>query len=139
MSKTSRKTDFECPDPTKLTDFQLLQAFTELVSKERSHPLHHMAWEIMRRYTTHLAEITPNKEDSNSSSLGDTRWGDAKRAETIFGMKRGVLNSLSKHGLIKSKTLDQGRQGTRAKRLYDLISIESYLEANDCIATSSIT
>jgi hypothetical protein len=88
-----------------------------------------IAWEIMRRYTSHLATIAPTKVVLPDPQLGDARWGDAKRAEAIYGLKRGVLNSLRADDLIISKSLDEGRGGKRAKRLYDLVSIQSYLNS----------
>lgn len=129
MAKTRRIPDPVVPDLTEQSDFQLLNLLAEIASKERSAPLQSVSWEIMRRYSAHLSAIPPAKPAHSSAKLGDARWGDAKRAEAIFGMKRGVLNSLAEHGLIKCKSLDQGRNGKRAKRLYDLVSIEEYLGA----------
>lgn len=129
MAKSSRKPDAQCQDLTLESDFYLLNRLTELATAERSQQLQQTVWEIMRRYSAHLSAIPPAKPAHRSAKLGDARWGDAKRAEFIFGMKRGVLNSLAEHGLIKCKSLDQGRNGKRAKRLYDLVSIEEYLGA----------
>jgi hypothetical protein len=127
MASSKRMPDPEEPDLTSHTDFQLLNALTDLVSKENSKRLKLIAWEIMRRYSIHLDKPDPTKSKDCNTILGDSRWGDAKRVEVIFGLKRGVLNSLRESKLIISKSLDEGRDGKRAKRLYDLLSIQSYL------------
>lgn len=129
MASPKRRQAHVEPDLTSLSDFQLLNKFAEHCSKERSHALKMIAWEIMRRYTAYLAASAPPKVVPPEPQLGDARWGDAKRAEMIFGLKRGVLNSLHAAKLIKSKSLDEGRDGKRAKRLYDLLSIQSYLNS----------
>ena len=121
--------DNETPDLTSQSDFQLLNHLTEHASKERSYALRAVVWEIMRRYTAYLTITPPTKAVPPDSRLGDARWGDAKRAESIFGLKRAVLNRRCEEGLIKSKSLNEGKCGKRAKRLYDLLSIEAYLHS----------
>jgi len=130
MAKSSRKPDAQCQDLTQKSDFFLLNSLTEQVTKERSQQLQQTAWEIIRRYTAHLAAIPPTHDAKPLAGPDDPLWGDAKRAEAMYGLKRGVLNSLAEHGLIKSKSLDQGRNGKRAKRLYHLGSIQEYLDAD---------
>jgi hypothetical protein len=132
MALPKRRQDPNEPDLTSLSDFQLLNSLAEHCNKERSHALLKVAWEIMRRYTAHSGANAPEKVEAPNPKLGDARWGDAKRAEIIFGLKRGVLNSLSAANLIISKSLDDGRNGKRAKRLYDLVSIQDYLNSIPC-------
>lgn len=126
----------EEPDLITQSDFQLLNSLTNLVSKENSQSLKAVAWEIMRRYSDFLSKPEPTRVKDYISILGDARWGDAKRVEVIFGLKRGVLDRLSKADKIKSKALDEDRKNAgdapavRAKRLYNLISISEYLESD---------
>jgi hypothetical protein len=129
MALSKRRQDPVEPDLTSVSDFQLLDKLVKLCSKERSTELKTVAWEIISRYSAHFAANAPEKVIPPDSQLGDARWGDAKRVEVIFGLKRGVLNSLHAAKLIKSKSLDEGRDGKRAKRLYDLLSIQSYLNS----------
>jgi hypothetical protein len=114
------------PDLTQYTDFQLLSYFTEIVGKELSPSLKLSAWEIMRRYA-HQLSISDSKQTNTGDN--DPKWGDAKRVELIYGIRRGVLTSLHKERLITSKTLEAGRKGSRAKRLYSLRSIDAYLQS----------
>ena len=135
MAAPKRRPDPESPDLSTQSDFRLLNAFTDLVSKEHSQPLKAIAWEIMRRYSGYLDKPVTAKAKNHDSSLGAARWGDAKRVEVIFGIKRGVLNRLREAGLIRSKPLEEDRKeegaspAVRAKRLFDLISIAEYLES----------
>ena len=134
MYTPKRRPEPEEPDLSSQSDFQLLNAFTSLVTKERSQ-LKTIAWEIMRRYSSYLDKPIPTKVKNHDISLGSARWGDAKRVEVIFGLKRGVLIRLREAGLIKSSALEEDRKdggaspAVRAKRLYDLISIAEYLES----------
>jgi len=123
---TSHSSNPNDPDLTQYNDFQLLHHFTELISKESSPSLKVSAWEIMRRYNSHLS----NNENKRSNTERDNpMWGDAKRVEHIYGIRRGVLGRLRKEGLIISKPLEDGREGSRAKRLYNLRSIDAYLQS----------
>lgn len=121
------------PDLTHQTDFQLLTDLTALASPESSR-LKAVAWEIMRRYTAHLEARSKPESKDYSSTLGEARWGDAKRVEQIFGIKRGVLLRLAEEGVVKDCSLESERSGerdcqsTRAKRLYCLVSIAEHLE-----------
>ena len=136
MSAPKRKPAPEEPDLSSQSDFQLLNALINLVSKENSQSLKAIAWEIMRRYSGLLSKLVPTRTKDYSSILGDARWGDAKRIEAIFGMKRGVLIRLREAGLIRSKPLEEDRKeegaspAVRAKRLFDLISIAEYLDSD---------
>lgn len=134
MATSKRMSDPEGPDLTSQSDFQLLNSLAELTSKERSQPLQRVAWEIMRRYTAHLqASEKPVPKDYNAT-LGEARWGDARRVDAIFGIKRGVLHDLSDEDLIKNASLNKDNikkgmaKSTRAKRLYCLVSIADYIE-----------
>lgn len=135
MAAPKRRPGPESPDLSTQSDFQLLNGFTSLVSKEHSQPLKEIAWEIMRRYSGCLSKSVPTRTKDYSSIIGDARWGDAKRVEAIFGMKRGVLIGLWEAGLIESNSLDKGRKkdgarpAIRAKRLYDLISVVEYVDS----------
>lgn len=117
----------------RLSDLHLLHNFTDLVCKEHSLQAKRLACEIMRRYTsTRVEQSFPAY--GNSSILGDARWGDAKRVYQIFGLRRGPLDRIRKAGLIVSSSLDEdqdeeGSAAVRAKRLYDLISIEEFLRS----------
>lgn len=125
----------EEPDLSSQTDFQLLNAFTSLVSKAQSQKLTTIAWEIIRRYSCFLDKPVPTIPKDYNSVLGNARWGDAKRVEEIFGMRRGPLTRLTKAGLINTNPPENGREddgakpAAREKRLYDLISIAEYLES----------
>lgn len=114
----------------QLNDFDLLHAFTDLVCKQHSLRAKELACEMMRRYTSPRAA---NPLDANDTSiLGGAKWGDAKRVEMIFGLKRGPLDRIRKEGWIESRSLDYDQDepsAVRAKRLYDLISIEQYLRS----------
>jgi hypothetical protein len=135
MAAPKRGPGPESPDLSTQSDFQLLNGFTSLVSKEHSQPLKEIAWEIMRRYSSYLDKPIPSKAKNHNSILGDARWGDARRVEAIFGIKRGVLIRLREAGLIRSKPLEEDHKddgsssSVRAKRLYSLISIAEYLES----------
>jgi hypothetical protein len=137
MSAPKRRPAPESPDLSTQTDFQLLNSLANLVSKEASSQLTVVAWEIMRRYTTSLGSQGPTKRCGYEAILKDARWGDAKRVEAIFGIKRGVLIRLREAGLIRSKPLEDDREdagevpAVRAKRLYELISIAEYLESDE--------
>ncbi|MEO5914119.1 MAG: hypothetical protein ABIS50_07795 [Luteolibacter sp.] len=94
----------------------------------------------MRRYSGSLDKpVVPTKPKDYNSVLGNARWGDAKRVEEIFGIKRGVLNGLREDELIKSHPPEEDRKedgdppAIRAKRLYDLISIVEYLESGNLL------
>ncbi len=134
MYTPKRRPEPEEPDLSSQSDFQLLNAFTSLVGREHSQPLKTIAWEIMRRYSSFLDKPPiAAKARNHDTILGGARWGDAKRVEAIFGIKRGVLIRLREAGLIKSSALEEDRKdggaspAVRAKRLYDLISIAEYL------------
>lgn len=134
MASPKRKQGSIQPDLTTLSDFQLLNEFSTSVGSHSSEQLKSFAWEIIRRYTSHLdASTKPNPKDY-SATLGDARWGDAKRVEQIFGIKRGVLLRLADEGAVISCSLecehsDAGAgPSTRAKRLYCLVSIAEHLE-----------
>lgn len=133
MAISKRTPDPEEPDLSTQSDFQLLNALTGLVSKENSSQLKSIAWEIMRRYTSVLEEREKTKSIDYGATLGDARWGDAKRVEQIFGIKRGVLLRLAEDGVVIDSSLESERSGeacksTRAKRLYCLVSIAEYVE-----------
>ncbi len=88
----------------------------------------------MRRYTSHLEDSAKPVPKDYTSTLGDARWGDAKRVEQIFGTKRGVLHRLSDEGVVTSCSLESERSDgktcktTRAKRMYSLLSIAEHFE-----------
>jgi len=132
---TKDKASSVIPDLSSQTDFQLLNAFTRLVSKEQSQQLTTIAWEIIHRYSSFLDKPVPTKPEDYHSVLGNARWGDAKKVEEIFGMKRGVLNRLGDAGLIKTNLPEKGSKNDGApplaweKRFYDLVSIAEYLES----------
>ena len=116
-----------------LSDFQILHNFAELVCKEHSLQAKALACEIIRRYTASRVE-QPFRANSGTSILGMARWGDAKRVYEVFGLKRGPLDRISKAELIVSRSMEEscdknGPSAVRAKRLYDLISIEQYLRS----------
>lgn len=123
------------PDLTTRSDFRLLTDFTNLVGNHPSQQLKAIAWEIMRRYTSHLEASAKPEPRDYSATLGDARWGDAKRVEQLFGIKRGVLLRLAIDGVVKDRSLESECSGegtcqsTRAKRLYCLVSIAEHLEA----------
>ena len=134
MASPKRRHSSPEPDLILLSDFQLLHDFTELVGSHPSQQLKAVAWEIMRRYTSHLeASAKPEPKDYNAT-LGDARWGDAKRVEQIFGTKRGVLLRLADEGVVTSCSLESERSDgetcktTRAKRMYSLVSIAEHFE-----------
>ncbi|MCB1129547.1 MAG: hypothetical protein KDN05_00360 [Verrucomicrobiae bacterium] len=91
----------------------------------------------MRRYTASLSAHEPKGKKDRGSILGETRWGDAKRVEAVFGIRRGVLRRLLIEGKIQSKHLEVDRPNSddaaavRAKRLYSFKSIEDYLETGE--------
>lgn len=120
-------------DPTSQSDFQLLNAFTSLVCREQSLHARELACEIIRRFTVSREEQT-FQSNCHPSFLGMARWGDAKRVYQIFGLKRGPLDRIRKAGLIVSRSMEEDcdedePSAVRAKRLYDLISIEQYLRS----------
>ncbi|MCP5543862.1 MAG: hypothetical protein H7A49_08140 [Akkermansiaceae bacterium] len=112
------------PDLSSLPDFQLLHELLAHVSEERFSKLKALAWEMMRRYTAWVAEQPPASSRDYNAILGEARWGDAKRVEAIFGVKRGVVNGLVDKGLIKSKVLGEDPDTSttsvkkKAKRIY---------------------
>lgn len=122
-------------DLTTRSDFQLLNDFTQHIGSHPSGQLKSIAWEILRRYTAHLEASAKPEPKDYSATLGDARWGDAKRVEQIFGIKRGVLNRLFEEDAVKSSSLESecsdevAGQSIRAKRLYCLVSIAEHLEA----------
>ena len=126
-------------DLTTRSDFQLLNDFTQHIGSHPSGQLKSIAWEIMRRYTAHLEASAKPEPKDYSVTLGDARWGDAKRVEFIFGIKRGVLLRLADEDAVKSCSLESERsdeveaQSTRAKRLYSLVSIAEHLERRSAI------
>ena len=117
-----------------LSDMQLFNALVRSVGSDASSALKDVAWEIIRRFSDSLADTEPAPQKNYEAILGEARWGDAKRVESIFGLKRGVLNRLREQKSIASVALEDevGEEGlpksARAKRLYDLISIAGYLE-----------
>lgn len=130
MAISKRGPDPEEPDLSSQTDFQLLNAFTSLVSKEQSQQMKNIAWEIMRRYSSFLDKPIPTIPEDYNALLGNARWGDAKRVDEFYGIKRGVLRRLREAGLIKSNPPEDGQPpASREKRLYDLISINEYLKS----------
>jgi hypothetical protein len=133
MSAPKRRPAPEAPDLSTQSDFQILNAFTNLVSKEHSHELKMIAWEIMRRYASFLDKPLPPKAMDHNSILGDAKWGDAKRVEAIFGIKRSPLYALMDAGKIRSISLaddsNDARPSKRGKRLFDLASIAEYFDA----------
>lgn len=133
MQKSRHKPEPGEPDLTQLTDFQLLNRHAELAAKERSHPLQQTAWEIVRRYTADLAASEKPAPKDYHATLGEARWGDAKRIEKIFGIRRSVLLRLAAEGSVKSSSLqsmedDAAAAPTRAKRLYCLVSLAEHLD-----------
>lgn len=131
-SPKRRRAPNEC-ELCSLSDFHLLHKFTDLVCEEHSLEAKAVACEIMRRYTSARVE-TQSATNGDPSTLGSSRWGDATRVYEIFGIKRGPLDRLRRVGLIKSSSLEEGKDGdvvsaVRAKRLYDLISIEQFLRS----------
>jgi hypothetical protein len=134
MAIAKRRSASHEPDLSTKSDFQLLNEFTALASPESSR-LKAVAWEIMRRYTANLETCSKPEPKDYSSTLGDARWGDAKRVERIFGIKRGVLLGLVAKGLVITSSLDGEGSGdkscaaVRAKRLYCLISVAACVEA----------
>jgi len=135
MASTKRRHDKNVDDLTKRSDFQLLNDFSNLVGTYPSEQLKVVAWEIMRRYTSHLGALAKPEPRDYNATLGDARWGDAKRVEAIFGIKRGVLLRLADEGTVKSSSLECEHSdagvglSTRAKRLYCLVSIAEHVEA----------
>lgn len=133
MAKSKRGLATHEPDLTDKTDFQLLTEFTAQAGPESSQ-LKAVAWEIMRRYASHLESRSKPEPKDYTSTLGDARWGDAKRVEQIFGIKRGVLLRLAEEGDVKDCSLESERSGERtcqskrAKRCYCLVSIAEHLE-----------
>lgn len=131
---------------TSQTDLQLLNAFTSLVCKEHSLQAKALAWEIMRRYTAARVE-QPFQANGAPSILGSATWGDAKRVYQIFGLKRGPLDRIRKAGLIVSRSMEEDcdedePSAVRAKRLFDLVSIEQYLrspEGKKFVRKASVT
>jgi len=61
----------EAPVLDPQSDFQLPNAFTNLVSKDSSQQLLPVGWEIMRRYASFLEQPVPKKEKDYNSILGD--------------------------------------------------------------------
>jgi hypothetical protein len=128
----------QAPDERELcslSDSHLLHNFTDLVCKEHSLQAKALACEIMRRYTASRVE-QPFQTNGNSSIPGSEMWGDAHRVFQIFGIKRGPLDRIRKAELIESSSLEVDRSGdeksaVRAKRLYDLNSIEHYLKSQN--------
>lgn len=135
MASPKRRQGSHDPDLILQSDFKLLSDFVELVGSHPSQQLKPVAWEIMRRYTSHLGASAKPEPKDYYATLGDARWGDAKRVESIFGIKRGVLLRLADEGVVKSCSLESERtdevvgQSTRAKRLYCLVSIAEYFES----------
>ena len=131
MSAPKRRPAPEVPDLSTQTDFQLLNIFISLVKKLASPDLIPVAWEIMGRYTSSLEQAPPKRKDYDML-LGDARWGDAKRVEAIFGIKRSPLYRLIGEGKIRSTSLsdnDHANPSQRGKRLFDLASIAEYLDS----------
>lgn len=118
---------------TSQSDLQLLNVFTSLVCREQSLHARELACEIIRRFTVSREEQT-FQSNCIPSFLGIARWGDAKRVFDVFGLKRGPLDRIRKAGLIVSRSMEEDcdedePSAVRAKRLYDLISIEQYLRS----------
>lgn len=120
-------------DLSQLTHLDLLHTFTALVCNEHSSKLRDLALEIIRRLTaTRTSHVLPS--DEHQFVLGSARWGDAKRVYEIFGLKRGPLDRLRRKRKIGSRSLDDTEDentpsSNRAKRLFDLISIEEFLRS----------
>lgn len=100
----------------------------------------------MRRYTAARVE-QPFQANGAPSILGSATWGDAKRVYQIFGLKRGPLDRIRKAGLIVSRSMEEDcdedePSAVRAKRLFDLVSIEQYLrspEGKKFVRKASVT
>ena len=135
MAKSSRLLEKKVPDLSTLHDIQLLKALAD--SAREDSAIQPIALEMMSRYTSHLEEKELPQQKDYTSLLGEARWGDASRVESIFGMKRGLLGNLANAGSIESKslkindTIDGAKKPARAKRLYNLVSIAKFLESND--------
>lgn len=139
MASPKRRQSSHEPDLNSQSDFTLLNDFVDLVGSHPSQQLKAVAWEIMRRYTSHLDASAKTGTKDYSSTLGHALWGDAKRVEQIFGIKRGVLLRLAEEGVVTDSSLESERSGegacqsTRAKRLYCLVSIAEHLERKAAI------
>lgn len=134
MANTRHRPILHKADVKSYSDFRLFSEFAEIVSSQ-SVQIKDIAWEIIRRYSKYLESQTPPTTKDYRTILGDARWGDAKRVEQIFGIKRSVLRRLTEEGLVITSPLDSNKSGdsvkaAKAKRLYCLISIETYIDSN---------
>ena len=134
MAIPKRRPDPVQSDLTSLSDFLLLATFTEFLSPQSDH-LKAVAWEIIRRYSSHLEASAKPEPKDYSATLGEARWGDAKRVERIFGIKRGVLLKHAQNGQVITSSLGCGEPGEqsqtaqKAKRLYCLMSVAKCVES----------
>lgn len=121
------------PDLTNQSDFQLLNEFTALACSESSR-LKAVALEIMCQYTSHLEVFAKPQGKDHTSTPGDARWGDAKRVEAIFGIKRNKLLRLVDEQHVVTSSLDNQEASykpcaaVRAKRLFSLTSVAEHVE-----------
>lgn len=89
----------------------------------------------MRRYTAHLEAIAKPVPKDYNATLGDARWGDAKRVEAIFGIRRNKLLRMQAKRQVKTVSLgdenpsNDASANAKAKRLYCLVSIVDLIES----------
>lgn len=135
MASPKRKQGSNEPNLTTRSDFQLLNDFSSLVGSHPSEQLKSVAWEIMRRYTSHLEAGEKAIPKDYNATLGDARWGDAKRVEAIFGIRRNKLLRMQAKGQVKTVSLGDEKPSSdasasaKAKRLYCLVSILNHIES----------
>jgi hypothetical protein len=132
MSSAIRSQEHDGLHVSHLSDFEILHRIADLVSKEQSVEARTLLLEMIRRFASSRA--ASGATGSKHSILGMARWGDAKRVYDIFGIKRGPLDRLRRSGKIESRSLDdvedeQSPSSMRAKRLYDLVTIEKFLRS----------
>jgi hypothetical protein len=134
MSSATRSHEHDGLRLSHLSDIEILHRITSLVSKEHSVETEALLLEMIRRFTAPKT-TSPIQNTDRPSILGIAKWGDAKRVYEIFGIKRGPLDRLWKKEIITSRSLDDDADdgspssSVRAKRLYDLVSIETFLRS----------
>lgn len=134
MSSATRSHEHDGLRLSHLSDIEILHRITSLVRKEHSVETEALLLEMIRRFTAPKT-TSPIQQADRPSILGIAKWGDAKRVYEIFGIKRGPLDRLWKKEIIMSRSLDDDADdgspssSVRAKRLYDLVSIETFLRS----------
>lgn len=132
-----KPTPEELPDLSSQSDFQLLDSFARVASRQASAEMMPIIWEIMRRYTSSLAKVESRlllslNIASGTSGFESPKWGDCKAVEARYGLKRGVINGMIKRGEIVSSSNSEEKPGggrTRGKLVINFESVEKHLNS----------